>query len=87
MNINSYVKAIHRALYSIMNKLMLKQQGSKSKRYLRKLKNQIRCYEKAENERYRTELHSNLPWHIRNQALSILRKLNDLLNWSYLRKM
>lgn len=27
-----------------MNKLVLKQQGSKSERYLRQLKNQIRCY-------------------------------------------
>lgn len=42
MNKNSYVKAIHK--HYIMNKLVLKQQGSKSERYLRQLKNQIRCY-------------------------------------------
>lgn len=30
--------------YNIMNKLVLRQQGSKGKRYLRKLKNQRRCY-------------------------------------------
>lgn len=35
MNKNSYVKAIHKALFIIMNKLVLKQQGSKSERYLR----------------------------------------------------